>query len=197
MMANVAHAGLFTPHWSIKLKPVAVDAGGSVRVLDRRPVEQTKFRFVDFLKVTNKIYLGDINTTPARMTILAARLNASALAASDARTVEVARFEILEDTSGSACNGCALAAISPAAAIGAESGRKPSSDSFTCSLTASIDGNAQSAEIEVPFRMGAMGSQHSPQTAAALQDCVDGVIDRWLEMELTHATDPSKANATQ
>ena len=188
-LSSIVYAGLFTPRWSIKLQPVAADTAGNLHIVDKRPPEQTKFHTVDFAKLSYKSYLGDINTTPDRMAILAAKLNKAAASRPNATTVEVTRFEILQDRSGSACRGCATAAVSYTAAVGADSGHKPGDDTYMCSISAAIDGNAQSAEIETSYHSGPFDTNNSAASVTALQACVDGAIDQWVEKALPNSTD--------
>lgn len=179
-LSSAAYAGLFTAHWSIKLQPVATEVTANLHVVDQRPAEQKKFRMVDFLKVSYKSYLGDVNTTPDRMAILAAKVSKIAATRPDAMSVEITQFEILHDQSGSACKGCALAAVSYPAAIGAEAGREPGDDAYACRITGSIDGNVQSAEVVAPYHPGAFDNNNSAPSVTALQTCVDGAIEKWM-----------------
>ena len=179
----LAFAGL-QPHWSIKLQQAAAGPATNVHIVDSRPDDEKKFRMEGFLKLAYKAYLGDANTSPDRMAILGARLGQSASARPDGMTVEVQHFDILQDLSGSACKGCALAAVSPAAESVVDADRKVTDDTYTCSLTATLDGNAASGEITVPFHRGAFDTNNSAPSVAALQACVDGAIDRWTDKAL-------------
>ena len=193
VLSGSAVAGLFMPRWSIKLRPVAADASTSLHLVDSRPSKDKEFHFVDFLKVSYKGYLGDVNTAPDRMSIFGARLSKIAAAQPGTMNVEVTRFDILQDLSGSACKGCALAAVSPAAAVAVEAGHKPGDDSYTCSITASMDGNVQTAEFSSYFHKGPFDNNNSPASVAALQACLDGAIDRWVEKSIP----PTPSNAAQ
>lgn len=67
-----------TPLWSIKLSPIDGPTSGRITVVDERPADERKFRFVDFAKLSYESYLGDSNTTPDRITLFTARLNVAA-----------------------------------------------------------------------------------------------------------------------
>ena len=139
-----------TPPWSVKMQSFGALQSGGPRIVDSRPEESKQFRFVDFAKLSYKSYLGDSNTTPTRLQALAIRVGASGITPASA-TIEVIRFDILDDRSGSACKGCALAAVSYAGAVGAESGQKPGDDLLTCEIDAKLDGKSFQASWLTPL----------------------------------------------
>jgi hypothetical protein len=135
---------------------------------------------VDFAKLSYKSYLGDSNTTPNRIAYLSSRLNEQSSSVPDGATVVVHHFDILQDLSGSACRGCALAAVSYSAAVAAEAGRKPGDDSFTCRISASINDVEVAADVSTFFRRGPLDSPDSERAATALGKCMSGAVDAWL-----------------
>ena len=166
-----------TPIWSVKLQPIEPVSGEKGIVFDKRSSEDKEFRYVDFLKLSYKYYLADKNTTPDRISILKSRLINTNLA--DLK-IEVSKFDILSDTSGSACKGCALAAVSSSAATIATADEKPGDDTFTCSLIASVNGVSHSSEVLVPYRVRGFEGMGSQPVKIALQECINEVIDRWI-----------------
>lgn len=170
------------PIWTVKLQPVDPVTDMKVTVVDMRSPEQKAFRFVDFAKLSYKSYIGESNTTPSRIAIFESKLNRLLAARLAGSKVEVSQFDILSDKSGSACKGCALAAVSYTAAIIATAGRQPGDDAFTCSLTASVNGTSHFSEVLVPYRVGGFDGMNSEPVSNALQKCIDDVIDRWIAL---------------
>lgn len=171
-----------TPIWSVKLESIEPVTGIKVNVVDKRLPEQKTFRLVDFAKLSYKSYLGDSNTTPDRIAIFESKLNRNLATNLAGSKVEVSQFDILSDKSGSACKGCALAAVSYTAAIVATAGRQPGDDAFTCSLAASLNGSPHFAEVLVPYRVGPFDGMDSEPVKNALQKCISEVIDRWVAL---------------
>ena len=169
-----------TPPWSIKLPPPTGPEVKHVQVVDQRSSDERQFQFVDFAKVSYKSYLGDTNTTPDRIAFLRSKVNEQAALVPDGATVVVHHFQVLQDLSGSACKGCALAAVSYPAAVAADAGRKPGDDSFTCSISASLNGTEFSAEASAFFKMGPFDSIRSEHVAVALGKCMSDAVGTWL-----------------
>lgn len=171
-----------TPIWSIKLAPVAASDSQRISVSDARPANERTFRAVDFHKLTYQYYLGDSNVVPDRVAIFTAKVNELAPADVSSASVELEHFEILRDTSGSACTGCALAAVSVPAAIGASSNREASDDYFQCTLVASVNGVSTNKVAEAPYKIGGFDSPtNSKAVVSALQRCIDDVINAWVD----------------
>lgn len=166
------------PPWSLRMSSFSSVPPDVPLVVDLRPDEARKFRFVDFAKLSYKSYLADSNTNPGRIEALEIRAGAAGLLAAD--RVEVLRFDILNDSSGSACKGCAVAAVSYAGAVGSEAGRKVGEDLVTCNLDASLNGSVHSAVAQVPYKVGAFDGPSSDSFALATDRCVRDVIDAWL-----------------
>lgn len=167
-----------TPPWSLRMDSFGALPSNAPHVVDSRPEESKRFRFVDFAKVSNQTYLGDSNTTPKRVEALTSRAAVSGLAATN--TIEVSRFDILNDTSGSACQGCALATASYSGAIVAEGDRKPGDNVISCELAAKLDGKSFQARASAKYRTGALDGPASESFAKAADACVSQVIDKWL-----------------
>lgn len=168
------------PSWSLQMSSFETAPDEVPQVRDLRPEEAKKFRYKDFAKVSYKFYLGDSNTTPNRIDALVIRAGVKGLNSSD--VVEVHEFSILNDQSGSACKGCAFAAVSYSGAIGAESRRDGNHDLLTCELDASVNGNSFDAQAQIPYRIGPFDGPSSEPFAVAADRCVSMVIDRWFEM---------------
>lgn len=172
-----------TPSWSVKLDTTATVENYRFSFVDARTDEQKKFRLVDFPKLTYQSYYGEANTTPPRGTLFAWKVNQSASERLKEASIILESFDILSDTSGSACGGCGLAAISYPAAIIASSGDKHSGDYFKCTVIASINGKRVQGESMSFYRTKATSvfRYNDPEERSALQKCLNGAIDQWLD----------------
>ncbi|WP_139225010.1 hypothetical protein [Dokdonella immobilis] len=174
-----------TPMWSIKLDPITNSGVERITVTDARPANEKAFRTVDFLKLTYQSFLGDSNIVPDRVSLFKAKVNQLAPAHVASTSVVLEHFEVLRDTSGSACSGCGLAAISIPAAIIATSGNRPSDDYFRCTISASINGITTNSEAVGTYREGAFVKSSGAKSASAgLQQCMDSAISAWVEAAL-------------
>jgi hypothetical protein len=167
-----------TPPWSLKLHSFSAGSSPGPHIIDMRSEESKKFRFNDFAKVSYQTYLGDSNTTPTRLEAVSIRAALSGLGAAD--TIEISRFDILHDTSGSACKGCALAAVSYSGAVAADGGRQPGDNSITCDIDAKLNGKPFHAQASATYHSGAFDGPASEAFAHAADDCLRHVIDAWL-----------------
>ena len=166
-----------TPPWSLKLHSFSAAPSAGPHITDVRPEESKKFRFNDFAKVSYQTYLGDSNTTPTRLEALSIRAGASGLAVTD--TIEISRFDILHDTSGSACKGCALAAVSYSGAVAAGD-RQPGDNVLTCDIEGKLNGKLFRAQAFATYRSGTFDGPASDAFAHAADICVSQAIDAWL-----------------
>lgn len=167
-----------TPPWSLRMQSFSTSTAALPHIVDSRTQESKTFRFVDFGKVSYRTYLGDSNTTPTRLQALAVRAAAAGLTPSD--TIDVARFDILNDTSGSACKTCATAAVSYSGAVAAEGDRVPGDNRLSCDLEAKLNGKSFHAHASAPYRTGAFDGPASEPFARAADACVGHAIDAWL-----------------
>lgn len=166
------------PPWSLKLHSFGAESSSGPHVVDARSEESKKFRFNDFAKLSYQSYLGDSNTTPARLQALSIRASASGFTSSD--RIEISRFDILHDTSGSACRSCALAAVSYSGAVAGDSARQPGDNSLTCDIEGKLNGKPFHAQAFASYHSGAFDGPASDAFAHAADVCVSHVIDTWL-----------------
>lgn len=171
-----------SPTWSVKIDPIAESGSHRISVTDARPASEKEFRAVDFAKLANKSYLGDVNIVPNRVSVFTARVNELAPLDVTTATVVLEHFDVLRDFSGSACNGCALAAVSYPAAIGASSNTKRSTDFFRCTIVASVNGVSSSGMGEAAYHQGAFENfTKSKSVSDGLQRCIDTAIIEWMK----------------
>jgi hypothetical protein len=175
-----------TPIWSIKLDPIPDISIERISVTDARPATEKTFRSVEFLKLTHQSYLGDSNIVPDRVSLFRAKVNQLTPSQVTSASVVLEHFEVLRDFSGTACSGCALAAISVPAAIGATSGHEPSEDYFRCTIIASVNGTSISSVGEGNYHQGAFENlSKSRSVSAGLQRCIDSAVSAWVDAAFT------------
>ncbi|MBS0584646.1 MAG: hypothetical protein JSS42_16270 [Proteobacteria bacterium] len=140
------------PPFSVKLTPVTAPANPHVVVIDERQAKDKAYHIA--WGNGYRAYLADSNTTPDRMTVLRATLNA-AIPEDQKIEVRVQNFDILMNFSGMV--------------VGTFS-------TMTCTLTATVG----SAKLTGVSSADYLGSADSESGARAAEACVNRAIQAWL-----------------
>ena len=142
------------PPFSVKLSPAVIPADPHVVVIDERSADAKTYRIA--WGDGYRAYLADSNTTPDRMTVLRAKLNA-VISEDQKVEVRVQSFDLLMNFSG---------------------GVAGTFNTMTCKLTASV-GRAKLTGVS---STNYLGNADSDSGTKATEACISQAIQGWLDV---------------